>query len=530
MNPTAARRRPFRAVYLAPACAILLAAAGTLPASAQQHDIPLESAENILDQVYGQTRDASTIISTLRSTRDPGLLPLFARLATVKNHDVALNAMISQAIVSKDPSQLDFEKILNPPADPDISPVDQHRQSASALAALIDANAVSNEQLQSVLKQRTDGVYRTMAASELLHRKALTDTAPLRDLLQDPSDVVKYYAAVTLLETKNDADIALGLAKLTDLSKNAPAGAAPVQALMLARIRLDKITAGGPWAEALASDPAVSEDLRMVALQTVLAFKLPAGPPILAGLIADEKDTFHQIKLGLIAIEFADQLTPAQVAPLEAAKSALPQTIGRIARRGAAHADITADLIDLLKLGHPIVLTWALDYAQRATPQRALAIRTALVKLAKVVDERRDQDFELAARAAQQILETHTPASRQTLADLLKSDNPAVVEAVMLGLVRSDNRNLTEFVLPFWTAFSQKQSTTYYNAANYAALILAREGHKQPREWLAGMITGGAFPGVESIGFRAMAGWYYAKLAGEDAALLKRVIAAPDKP
>ena len=99
---------------------------------------------------------------------------------------------------------------------------------------------------------------------------------------------------------------------------------------------------------------------------------------------------------------------------------------------------------------------------------------------------------------------------------LLKSDNRAVVEAVLAGIYRSTAENQSELVTPIWDGLTKTSSTE--TAANYAALILARDGHKEPLVWLPGMVAGGT---VQGQGFRALAGWYYTKLRGQTAALIK---------
>ena len=121
--------------------------------------------------------------------------------------------------------------------------------------------------------------------------------------------------------------------------------------------------------------------------------------------------------------------------------------------------------------------------------------------------------------AAEKIATQNTPAGRATLKGYLRSDNRAIVEAVLAGIYRSTAPDQAELVADFWTRFSEHQSGPYENAANYAALIMARDGKPAVKSWLGGMVQGGT---VQDIGFRALAVWYYAKLTGQADALAKR--------
>jgi hypothetical protein len=118
------------------------------------------------------------------------------------------------------------------------------------------------------------------------------------------------------------------------------------------------------------------------------------------------------------------------------------------------------------------------------------------------------------------MLNTDADAGRKTVAGLLQSDNRAVVEAVLAGIYRSRAKDQSELVMPIWAGLTKTTSTE--TAANYAALILARDGRKEPLTWLPGMVVGGT---VQGPGFRALASWYYAKLQGQADSLIKNAIA-----
>jgi hypothetical protein len=93
------------------------------------------------------------------------------------------------------------------------------------------------------------------------------------------------------------------------------------------------------------------------------------------------------------------------------------------------------------------------------------------------------------------------------------------VEAVLAGLFRSDSKNQSELALGVWDGLTK--TTSMQNATNYAALILAREGHQEAMTWLPGIIMGGTAQGP---GIRALAAWYYAKLKGQTGPFLNGVL------
>jgi hypothetical protein len=147
-------------------------------------------------------------------------------------------------------------------------------------------------------------------------------------------------------------------------------------------------------------------------------------------------------------------------------------------------------------------------------------LRMAVIGQATIVDNQRERDYERAVLSTEKVLNDDGAAGRRAIVGFLKSDTRAVVEAVLAGIYRSKAENQAELVKPVWEGLTR--TTSAETASNYAALILAREGHKEPLTWLPGMVAGGSAQGT---GFRALAGWYYAKLKGQTDVLLKYVLA-----
>jgi hypothetical protein len=361
-----------------------------------------------------------------------------------------------------------------------------------------------------------------MALGELSRRGKLKDRTPLAGLLKSNQEEVRYYAAVTALEDKDSPQAAEALATLQKMSEKNDLRRAAVQGILILRVQKEKITAALPWVVQIAGDEKNDEGLRYTAAAALLELKHPDGPRILAEMIQKQHGTIQQVKLGLISLEYASQLNPTSLAPLLQSRSQLARSIATLAQKAAkgGEGDGTTELVKLINEGHPIVLDWALTASQNADPDRKMAVREAIIKQATIVDDQRGRDYERAALAAQRMLEDGGTPGRKLLASLVVGDNRAVAEAVLAGIYRSSAPNQSELVLPAWDTLSR--STSEETSANYAALILAREGKMEPVAWLSGMVMGGT---VQSQGFRALAGWYYARLLNQTDVLLKKALA-----
>jgi hypothetical protein len=497
---------------------ILGTAALAAPARAET-DNTLDRAAQMLhramrdakDLPLSKSRDSGLIITALRSTKDKALLPLFLKLQQAKPLENQIYGMVAATLLTKEEKRFDLPLLLS---SKDSSLI------GSALASLIENDAITDAQLEKLAAEASEEIHKTMALSELSRRGKLKDRAKLHELLKSRQEEVRYYAAVTMLEAKDAPDTAEALSTLKEMSEKHDLRRAGVQGIMIMRVQKEKILAASPWVVQVAADEQNDEGLRYTAVSTLLALKQPDGPRIIADMIQKQKDSIAQVKLGLISLEFASELKPGVTAPLLQSRSQLAKSVATLAQKAAQGNDGTSDLVKLMKEGHPIVLDWALASSERGDAERKMALRTAIINQATIVDEQRGRDYERAAVAAQRILEDGGPAGRQQLASLVKGDNRAVAEAVLAGIYRSNSINQSELVLPVWETLSR--STSEETAANYAAIILAREGKMEPLAWLSGMVMGGT---VQSQGFRGIAGWYYAKLQNQTDLLLKKALA-----
>jgi hypothetical protein len=518
----------------------VLAVSVTAGAARAEPDANLDSAQRILALAMGESRDGVVVRIALKATKDPELVPLFAKIQQSKAPGAQLDANLAIVMATRDPKNLDINLLLAFKDDVRIG---------GALAQLIDNNQISDAQLKMVMERESlELAHRVLAASELLHRKALPDHSVLVKALERPisdvdrGDIVRHYAAVSLLMNKDEKENALALKTLNDMLAPRDRRLEQVQELMLLRIYKDKVTLALPWVKTIAQDfdPAgpktddppkerVSPRLAKAALATLLALGDPGAPKILEGQILARREMVDQLNLGLIAIEYADKLKPANLERLGAGKSLpLMKAVVDAANKAVAASGpdneqaVTDAIMALAQDGQPIVLTWALGYSQTAPKSRQLALREMLIKQATILDDVRGPDYERAAAAANRLIEDDGEDGRKIVAGIIASNNRGAVEAALLGILRSDAKDLSSLI-PAKVYTGLCSSATNENAANYATLVLAREGKQEALPWLGGMINGGS---VQNIGFRALAAWYYAKLKGQSSAVLDRVMAA----
>jgi hypothetical protein len=495
---------------------VTLAAAPAVRAA----DPTISATQRLISQVFSRSRDTARVVAALRTTHDQkDVIKIFDRLEQSDSSDMQVYAMISKVIIKKDPAMLNVGKLLS---------TDDGQLVGSAVASLIEAKLITDDQLKQLVSDAKDPAIRVLAATELSQRGKLPDQSVLKNFLtSDQKDSVRYYAAITLLGSSDPTNHGVALAALKEMVKDHDERLAAVVGAMVIRVRKEQVTGAAPWVVTVAEDDQQPTDIRLAAVATLLALKQPQGPVELANLVETEAEqdspsVMEQLKLGLIAFEFADQLSAPQVKGLSKTKSDLVRSVAALARQAIAGNDATPNLVTLMKEGDPVILSWALAYADRASPDRQRAIYLTLINLATVVDDQRGRDFDNAAAAAQKIAESKAPDARQVLAALLKSNNRAVVEATLAGMLRTeDGQTFSDLVQPMWADLNR--SAAMESATNDAALILGREGDKEVCAWLSGMVEGGT---VQDSGFRVLAGWYYAKLNGETGTLCDQVLAS----
>ena len=520
----AGRRSIFN--LLAAACIILpTAAAYAAPATAPQSQSAAGITETPGDMTdvfamtrhfflrgYESNRHGALVLGSLRATRDPALAPYFLSVSRAKDPMLQLTGTLDANYVSKNAALLHIRHFFAIPLPSLLTP---------SLALLIQYGHITNSQLETVLKIGPQPSQRLLAAAALVTRKQFPPAVPeLLKLLASVDPSVRYYAAMTLLETPDSAAIAQGLKVLHRLAVSHSPDLQHIKRALLARAAVKHIRPAEPWLAAIAADAKATSGTRRRATAAMLYMKMPGAGKQLEKLIADAHSTIGRIELGLLAIQYGRRISPASLRILLKTRSPLQRDIARVGLLAAYHKNPLPEILHLVHQGQPLFLNWVYAYCRRSTAPHRLRLLASLVRYATVVDGQHDVDYLRAAAAAKRLANTDTPAARKLLAGFLQSVNPGVVEAALAGMMESRHTGFGSLVAPDWPQLRKNHD---HQIRQFADVVMARSGMSIAMPELRNIVL---YNDRRTGGFRAVAGWYYVKLAGKSAALLHAVSAA----
>ncbi|MGC8625433.1 MAG: hypothetical protein ACP5VQ_09235 [Phycisphaerae bacterium] len=451
----------------------------------------------------------SIVLGSLKSTADPELTPYFLMVSRVKSPELRLIGLLDANAVSKDSKLIDIPEFLAIPIPRLIGP---------SLAVLIQSGSISSAQLTEVMNTAIEPSEKLMAASELVNRgQASAAVKVLDELTESPTDSVRYYAALTLLQYHSVAQNRLGLKLLMQLASRRALRLVDLKDALLARAAAQEIEAAATWAVKIAKDPHNPWSLRRRAVQTLLVLGDSSAPSLLAGMIRSAKGTIDKIELGLLAIQYPHGLSAAAVRLLQQPDSPLLTGIAKTAAVAVAGKDPLSGILALIQQGQPIFLNWALAYAEPLRTTHRLTILQALIGYATDAGNGDDTDFHRAMAAATLLANANGSRERKILAADLNSPNAGIVEATLAGMIESHHANFAPLIMPYW---KQLLARDHRKIREFAAMELAREGHKVELPILRNIVL---YELRRSDGFRAAAGWYYVKITGRGPALLAAV-------
>ena len=479
------------------------------------HDPVILQTQKFFNEAFTFNGSGAQILLNLRATRDPALAPFFLKLSASQDPRLQLLGLVDANYVTQNPKMLHLGKLLENADTGLITP---------ALAEAMQNGKLSTAQLQHLLTKAPQPAQRMMAAAVLVKKHPQLVLPMLDQTLASSRPSVRYYAALTLLQTRNPAQIRKGLAVLAELAGHHSPRLRRIKRLLLLRVAGEKIPAAIPWLLLIAKNSRSQFDTRLSAIRALLAMNSPMGGPLLGHAIRDATGAVERIEAGLTAIQYAHLIKVADIAPLQKTHSPLLRDISKTALMATSGQNPTPSLLRLINQGQPIFLNWLISYcSEPATPHKT-PLLAALVKLSTIVDGDRTQDYGRAVLAAQQLAQADSPADRQLLAGFLHSSERGIVEAVLVGMVRSRQRNFSALILPVLPSLLKNRDR---RIGQYAAIILGREGARQAVPLLARVCLRSV---DRSDGFRAVAGWYYAKLTGQTAALLDALPLPKAKP
>jgi hypothetical protein len=451
----------------------------------------------------------SEVMGSLKSTHDPALTPFFIQISHSKSPELRLIGLIDANAVSKNSALVSIPKLLAIPIPRLIGP---------SLAVIIQSGKISTPQLVQVMNTAVEPSEKLMAASELVNRgKATLAVKVLEALTSSQTDSTRYYAALSLVQCGQADQTVRGLQLLMQLAARRARRLTELKDALLARVAGQKIAAAAPWAQKIAGDKANSWSLRRRAVQSLLVLGAPTGPALLAQMLRSAHGTIDKIELGLLAIEYPQGLVPADLANLKQTDSPLLTGIDRTAQLAVSGKNPLPGILALIQQGQPILLNWALAYAEFSSTPHRLTLLKALIGYATASGGGDNTDFRRAVAAATVLANGNTPAERKLLAADMDSANAGIVEAALAGMIQSRHANFANLIAPYWPEMLKRD---HRKIREFAAMELAREGKKMELPVLRNIVLYGL---RRSDGFRAAAGWYDLKITGRGEALLAAV-------
>ncbi len=494
-----------------PALAAGTISAAEAPESAANTAQVLAATARFFRRGFDSNRHGALVLGSLRSTHDAALTPYFLQISRAKDPMLQLTGILDANYVSGNPKVLNMRHFFSIPLPTLLT---------ASLAMLIQYGNITTRQLQTILKIAPQPSQRLLAAAALVTRKLDNLALPeLTSLLASADPSVRYYAAMTILETDDAGAVTKAMAVLGRLAATHSPDLQHIKRALLARAAVKDIKAAIPWVSRIAEDKKATGGTRRGAVTALLYMHAPGAGRRLEHLIAESHNTIDRIELGLLAIEYGQQVSPASIRKLLKTHSPLQRDIARAGLLAAYHKDPLPEILHLVHQGQPLFLNWVYGYCRNPANPHRLRLLTALVHYATVVDSQRDVDYLRAEAAAKRIANMDSPAARRLLAGFLQSVNHGVVEAALGGMMQSRKMNFGPLVAPIWP---QLRKSHDHQIRQYAAIVLSRAGLKMAMPELRNIVL---YNDRRTDGFRAVAGWYYLKLAGQTRRLLHEVAA-----
>lgn len=495
--------------------AAFLMVLAALPAAAQSKktaalDEAGQSSVYVLREAVEVRPDGSHVrlLRALRHLRDPSLTPLFSHLADRGQAVLKIHGILGLAEING--GRLDLQRVAQ---------VEGAKVQAELLTGAMDSDLLHDEDAQAMLAwSGLEPSVKVILATRLLEHGKFNDTALLHEALKSDSVGRKAMAAL-LLHQMGDAAGARALNE-ADAAENGQQRELVRQAVLQTALR-HKFNSVATYAYTVAADPAASQRLHLLALRAAMRFGEPHAIAMWRERYESAESVAAKTRLALLALRLSPWMDASLFDPLIRDVDPMVAQIGK-AGRAVATKDprLTAEVVSLILMHHPLANEWALDYAAEvASPEDAQLILLALVRaFEKGPVESKAQRLDHAVTATQVLFEEHPDVATKVLQPILadpKSDR-MLVQAILLGLVRSkaDASGVVAGLPPLLDP----------DAESLVLLIRARSGvelNAAAMRDLSVLARGG---GALQETLRVQAAWAYLKRTGQAEAALRQVL------
>ena len=484
-------------------------------------DPATREAVALLRRCMTPSRDGShaVLIESLRHLRDPAARPLFERMAGAGDPQLRAAGLLGLADLA-DPPALDLSAAAE---------IEDAAGLSRLLTLALDQDLLPEGHLRRVIAwPGLDPGVKLLAAAELVkgHEAGAEVVASLVESLRDEAAPRRALAAALLIQAAPEGDASRRRAEavLASLLDPATADREGLILLILQTAARHGMTRMGAFAVAVAEDESLVEPLRDAGVAAGLRLGQPRASQLWGQRYAAASGEAARVRWALVLLQMSPWVSPEAFAPLAASETEMLKRIGTTGAAIAGGGDGAAEaVIDLLKLGHPQLLAWAVNFGVADAPPRLgqAALLATIVVAQRAVqaeadpDARVDREAMLAgiADAVVGLFEVDAAAAARLLRPILIHENtqPPVRRAILLGLVRCRSPLAVD-------AAAGHAEPLDRSAASYLALLRGKHLAEVDAATLGELaqLTRSASPDV----LRLQAGWAYLVHTGQlDAAV-----------
>lgn len=498
-----------------PLFCLLLVLIGMHPSAvwgADERELTTNSAVYLLRSALHVSRDGREIplLKAIRQLKDPELTPLFEELATNPHPVLQIHGILGLAECHPE-KKLDLLRIAS---------IEQPSIQSQVISVAMDSNLLSDDEANQLINwPGLDSGVLILVATQQINKGLFNKPKILEEATLSDNLARKNFA----LLLQANLGIEGAMEKLQALHQSDdPLRDRIRQMLLRSALRYD-MPVIGPWAMQITAESDINSTLSILALKTVMRFKIPQAQSIWLKQYHATNDLAQKTRLALLVLREAQTLAPSLFDTLISEENNLLKNIGKAGKAIAAGQNITEHVINLVGMDnpHPLVTTWALRYAQsQASTQDATAILLSLVLCYENAHvSARPQLLDDAIASVETLINQHSQIAIALLKPIL--ENPKTEKMLLRGMVLAMIRSNPQ------TALELAQQIKNINDATCKQLLLllkAKNGIELSRNQLhdlAMMVRGGS---LDDIALRVQAGWAYIKQTRQIKTALSRVL------
>ncbi len=450
------------------------------------------------------------LLNALRQLRDPKLKPLFAELAASKRPDFRRHGILGLA-------ELDPEKRLNVLL---VAKLETPSEQAAILRAAMVSDLVKPDQITEILAwPGLEPYVELVLRLRLLSTGQATDAARFRELAKAESAPTAVMARLCLAQT---GDTEAALDAFTRLNELEPEPRAALMALTLEVIRNEKMDKAAPYITSFSAEAEPSFAFRAEVIRTLQVIAPDIGAAEWLKAYSSAQGLADRLKFALLAMDAAEQATPAMCDALEAGEgSGLLKLIGAAVRAVATKKpDPAPEFIALAAQNYRAATAWVLDRVAKLSDDQRVGVASAIIVQTEEARSRGESVPDTVVGAAAAIAEVRPAALTPLLRRACERNDAVMSQALFAGMLRTGTA-------PAWAAGERFA----WSDPSVEALAELYDSRTRPdalsdaarRERLRKIGTGrGDLPDV----FKVQAAWLALVAEGREREALARVLAA----